>query len=140
MTSYRRTVALLSTAALLALAALGFAGTTAGATTPALNVYSGSSNGKTVKLAKGDVLFVDLRAASGTPYVWKVVKGKHTTKFRIVKRQTASVNPGVPGAPYRTTWTIKGTKVGTATFRVVLRSAVDGDVARRFTLHVKVTR
>jgi predicted secreted protein len=107
---------------------------------PTYPTYAQHDSGSKVRLEKAHILKVDLPAASGTAYTWVVVKGKHSSRFKIVKRRTYGTNAGVPGAPVHTVWTLRGRARGTATFKVVLRSSVDGDVARRFTLKVHVVK
>lgn len=108
-----------------------------GATSTPVTLHQRDS-GRTVRLAVGDVVRVDLRAASGTAYRWVVVRGKHSSVFRIVSRRSFSTDPGVPGASYHTVWRLRGTAVGRGTFKVVLRSTVNGVVARSFTVHLRV--
>lgn len=135
MKPVHRITAILLVLALAAFAALGLIEAANAATVP---VYHQAASGRTVKVAVGDRIRVDLRAASGTPYRWVVVKGRHAAPFKIVSRRSYSDGSGVPGAPYHTVWTLKGRSVGYATFKVVLRSTVDGDVARSFRLRLHV--
>ncbi|MFL6059812.1 MAG: protease inhibitor I42 family protein [Marmoricola sp.] len=135
MKPVHRITAILLVLALAAFAAIGLVEAATAAPAP---VYHQAASGRTVTVAVGERVKVDLRASSGTAYRWVVVKGKHAAPFKIVSRRTYSGASGIPGAPYHTVWTLKGRAVGYATFKVVLRSVVDGNVARRFTLHLHV--
>jgi hypothetical protein len=122
---------------LLVLATIGgVAAAPSGATT--IPTYHQAASGTTVRLKVGAELRVSLQAAGGTAYRWVVTAGHDVVPFQIVSRRSYVVTPGLPGGPVRTVWTIRGRHVGYATFRTVLRSVVDGTVARRFVLHIRV--
>jgi predicted secreted protein len=137
-------------------AALGVAGVAAGtllvalpvSATPASTTSSAqprtfhqAASGRTVHVERGEVLRISLRTDSDGGYRWAVVRGRHSSVFRIVSREVVPASTTLVGAPSRTVWTLRAIARGTATFKAVERRPWDrSDVAKRFTLRLRVTR
>jgi predicted secreted protein len=107
--------------------------------------YHLRDSGRTVHVERGQLIRISLKTASDGGYRWVVVRGRHSTKFRIVSRKVVApaTVAGTPlvGAPSQTVWTLRARQRGFATFKAIERRPwAKSDVIKRFTLHLRVVR
>lgn len=105
------------------------------------DTYHQSDSGDTVKVTKGDKIKVVLKGNPSTGYEWKVNKKASNGVFKIVRMEERSQGePGLPGGATKVIYILKATTSGAGEFKAKFyRPFGDMDVARRFSLNVKVS-
>jgi predicted secreted protein len=96
-------------------------------------------DGKTIDLAKGRTLIVELSSNASTGYSW-AVKGDPAPLKLVSSDYKQPEQSGKVGAPGAQQFRLKGTAPGTSTLKLVYRRPWEKSVApaRTFTLHVNV--
>jgi len=113
----------------------------ADAATP--RTFHHADSGRTVRVSHGATFRIDLRTSVDGGYSWHLVRGRHSAHVKVIDRATRPYPhaAGTVGYPYHTIYTLKATRRGAGTLRLVERRSWDkADVASRFVLHVHVVR
>jgi inhibitor of cysteine peptidase len=111
---------------------------TPGASASSTMTVSDQDTGKTIDLAKGGTLVVELSSNPSTGYSW-AVKG-NPAPLKLVGSDYKPDQSGKVGAPGVQQFRMEATAPGTSTLKLVYRRPWEKGVApaRTFTLHVKV--
>ncbi|MFZ4515166.1 MAG: protease inhibitor I42 family protein [Acidimicrobiia bacterium] len=115
---------------------------TAGAKMTSANVVVTQANAGAVHALRiGQTMDVELKAASGTNYTWKVRNGYDTNVVTQVGEPTSMASqPGLPGGPLLTTFHFRAAGVGSAVIAIDLQNNTSGEVAETVDVPVSVTK
>jgi hypothetical protein len=99
------------------------------------------ASGKTVTLTKSERLKIELPTAVDGGYLWAITRRPNHTIAVVSKPKLTAYphQPGVVGYPYRTTYRVTAIGAGTTRITLAERQSGSGQVAKRFTLRIRVT-